>query len=192
MEDHVKIEELATISKVLSTGGVILYPSDTIWGLGCDATNDQAIKRINKIKKRPADQPFLILVDSIEMLKRYTHKIHPKIETLLHYHERPLTLLYKQPMGVSPLLISEEQMIAIRVVKEGFCHEMISAFGAAIVSTSANVHGERYPKGFGSISSAIIRDVDYVVRSGDEEHATGTPSVMATFNHKGDLHFIRE
>jgi L-threonylcarbamoyladenylate synthase len=192
MEEQVKIEELATICKVLSSGGVILYPTDTIWGIGCDATNDRAIKRIYKIKKRPPDQPFLILVDSIEMLKRYTNKIHPRIETLLQYHERPLTVLYKQPMGVSPLLISDEQMIAIRVVKEGFCHDMISTYGSAIVSTSANLHGEPYPKGFGSISSAIIRDVDFVVRAGTGEQATGMPSVIASFNHKGDLHFIRE
>ena len=192
MEEELISRQFSAIKKVLNDGGVILYPTDTIWGLGCDVMNDAAIRRIARIKKRAEDQPFLILVDSIEMLKRYTGKIHPRIETLLHFHQRPLTVLYDQPMGVSPLLISDQKKIGIRVVKDGFCHRLIKEYGAAIVSTSANVHGEPFPERFGNISSEILRQVDYVAQPTDNDEGTGTPSVIAKFNHKGDLIFIRE
>lgn len=176
----------------LRTGGVILYPTDTIWGLGCDAMDVNAIRRIYEIKRRPAGAPLIVLVDSIGMLHEYARKIHPRVETLLSLHTKPLTIIYPDVRGLPDILYSDKKMVAIRVIHEPFCQALITEFGRPIVSTSANVSGEPWPKGFGEISSEVIKNVNYVVRYRRNEKNTGEPSVIATFNSKGNLDFLRE
>jgi len=192
MKDNLWKAELDDVIATLENGGVILYPTDTIWGLGCDALDVTAIERIYAIKKRPLSAPLLILVDSIEMLKRYAPRIHPRVETLLSMHKQPLTVVYPHVKGLPEILYSKEKTVAIRVASDAFCQEMINRFGRPVISTSANTSGEPWPKGFGEISSEIIKEVNYVVRYRREEKNTGEPSVIAKYNSKGNLTFLRE
>lgn len=192
MEDRIWEIELPEALSVLEKGGVILYPADTIWGIGCDATNPKAIEKIYKIKNRPHSSPLIILVDSIAMLKSYAKRVHPRVETLLSMHVQPLTIIYDHVKGLPDILYSDKKTIAIRVVRDTFCQELIRQFGKPIVSTSANVSGEPWPKGFGEISSDILKSANYIVRYRREEKNTGEPSVIATYNSKGTLDFLRE
>lgn len=192
MEDNLWISEIADVVDVLNKGGVILYPTDTIWGLGCDAMDEKAIATIYQIKQRSADLPLVVLVDSIEMLKAYVPKIHPRVETLLTMHHKPLTIIYSGVKEFPPVLYGNKKTVAIRVVQDAFCQEMIRMFGRPIVSTSANISGEPWPQGFGEISSEIIKASNYVVRYRRDEKQTGEPSVIASYNSKGVLNFLRE
>jgi len=183
---------LTDITEVLVKGGLLLYPTDTIWGIGCDATNAAAIKEIYTLKKRDLSQKFIILVDSIEMLKDYVQEVPPKIDNLLLYHERPLTVIYENAKNLPDILISDDGSIAIRVVVDGFCKDMIHQFGKPIVSTSANVSGAPFPQTFGGISSEIIQGVDYVVKHKQNSKITSEPSVLIKLSKKGELIFLRE
>jgi L-threonylcarbamoyladenylate synthase len=192
MDDNLWIAELEEICATLEKGGVILYPSDTIWGIGCDATNVKAIEKIYKIKKRPPSAPLIVLVDSIDMLKHYVSRIHPRVETLLSLHLQPLTIVYHGVKGLPDILHSDRKTVGIRVVLDPFCQAVIRRFGRPIISTSANVSGTPWPKGFGEISSEIIKASNYIVRHRREEKNTGQPSVVATYDAKGELTFLRE
>jgi len=192
MEDNLWVSEIDEVVDTLKKGGIILYPTDTIWGLGCDAQNEKSIEKIYAIKQRAQSAPLILLVDSVEMLKDYVPRIHPRVETLMSMHQKPLTIVYSGVEGLPSVLYSEKNTLAIRVVQDKFCQAMIRDFGAPIVSTSANESGQPWPKGFGEISSEIIKAVDYVVRHRREEKVTGEPSVIATYNSKGNLHFLRE
>lgn len=184
--------EVDLAAAALKSGHVILYPTDTIWGLGCDPENESAVERIYHIKKRNRAQKLLLLVSSIEMLRQYVPQIHPRIETLLVYHQQPLTLLYRNTIKIPPYLIANEGTVAIRVVNHQFCKELITRFGKPLVSSSANISGDPFPKTFNEISKQIKDQVDHIVsleQHLDEEKA---PSVLASFNNKGELEFIRE
>ena len=154
--------------------------------------NEQAIRRIYQIKQRDLSQPLVVLVDSIEMLKTYATRIHPRVETLLTMHFKPLTILYPRVEGLPEILCSSGNTVGIRVVQDEFCQEVIRHFGRPIVSTSANISGAPWPKGFGEISSQILEAADHIVRYRRDEKETGEPSVIATYNSKGVLDFIRE
>ncbi|MBT8219561.1 MAG: threonylcarbamoyl-AMP synthase [Bacteroidia bacterium] len=176
---------------VINRGGILLYPTDTIWGLGCDPFNSKAIEKVLQLKKRDADKAFILLVDSIDMLKKYIDRLHPRVETLLFYNTRPLTIIYDNPVHLPEEIISSDGSIAIRVTTDPFCKHLIHHFGKPIISTSANVSGEPYPPNFSAISSEIISGVDYVVNIRQTEEKEVQPSVIATVNSKGELEFIR-
>ena len=192
MEDKLWLGEVTEVVSVLEKGGIVLYPTDTIWGLGCDAFNVKSVEKIYKIKNRPKTAPLIVLVDCLEMLKHYAPRIHPRIETLLSMHTQPLTIIYPDVKHLPEILYSEKKTVAIRVVMDSFCQEVIQQLGRPMVSTSANLSGHPWPKGFGEISSEIIKASNYVVRYRREEKQTGEPSVIATYNSKGNLHFVRE
>jgi len=185
------LDELDVIDNTLTNGGIILYPTDTIWGIGCDAFNLKAIENIYKIKRRPRELPFILLVSSIAMLKRYVN-IHPRLETLLVYHKKPLTLIYTEVDGLPEGILSEEGTIGIRVTLDPFCRDIIHKLDGPLVSTSANISGDPFPKSFHDISADIIRNMDYIVNHRQKDTEEGLPSVLAEFNKKGDLFFIRE
>ena len=176
---------------MLRQGSVLLYPADTIWGIGCDATNKEAIKRVYEIKGRDYTKPLIVLVSSIEQLHQVVPAVHPRIETLLHYHERPLTVIYPAASKAYSHLAAGDGSIGVRVVKSGFCKELLDAFEAPLVSTSANLSGEPSPTKFGTISSGIISQVDYAVPAFAEAGMTGVPSVIARYDVNGDLDFLR-
>ncbi len=185
------LDDLDDISSILSDDGVILHPTDTIWGLGCSVKSRVAIERIYKIKKRPADKPCLLLVNSIEMLKNYVDDIHPRIETLLTYHNKPLTIIYPNGKNVPDKLLNEDGNIAIRLVHHTLTRNIINHTGAPIVSTSANFSGADFPNSFDEIDPALFELVDYTSYQERNSKAPATPSVIASYNEKGDLVFIR-
>ncbi|HMG14838.1 MAG TPA: L-threonylcarbamoyladenylate synthase [Saprospiraceae bacterium] len=184
-------DNLENISNLLEQGGVILYPTDTIWGLGCDATNIEAIEKIIHIKERSPEKGFVLLVDSLEMLKNFVKYIHPKIETLLSYHNRPLTVIYPDPKNLPTKVFAPDGSAGIRITKDEFCKELIWGLGKPIISTSANLTGEAFPANFGEINSLIIQQVDYVVKYRQNDHRAHEPSVIVKMSGKKELEFLR-
>ena len=176
---------------VLHQGGVLLYPADTIWGIGCDALQVEAVKKVYEIKGRNYSKPLIVLVADLQQLFEVVTSVHPRIDTLLHFHERPLTVIYPEVTEAYRHLAAPDGTIGVRVVKSGFCHDLLEAFGKPLVSTSANLSGEPSPIKFGSISSDIIRQVDYALPAFTEKELTGTPSVIARYDANGELDFIR-
>ena len=184
-------EDIEKAVETVVTGGIILYPTDTIWGLGCDATNEKAVLKIYKIKERDLNKPLICLVSSIAMLKEYTTSIHPRVETLLSYHERPLTIVYPAAQNLPEVLTGEDGSVAIRLVQDPFCQELIDSIGKPLVSTSANLAGEPFPSKFGEISSHVIKRSDYVCKYRRNDTTPTPPSVVARYDNKGQLDFIR-
>jgi L-threonylcarbamoyladenylate synthase len=189
MFENEKFEEILT---VLKQGGTILYPTDTIWGIGCDATNEAAVEKINNLKNRKNKNGYILLVDSLETLKNYVAHVHPRIETLLHFHERPLTVIYDEGVGLASSVLGKDGSVAIRIVKDAFCRELIRQFGKPLVKASAKVSGKKYPATYGEISSEILEKVDLVVRLKQDSKERGEPSVIVRLNEFEELDFIRE
>jgi L-threonylcarbamoyladenylate synthase len=176
---------------VLETGGVILYPADTIWGIGCDARIKSAVNKVHDIKGSHNKKPLIVLVSDLDHLYAVVTSVHPRIDSLLHYHERPLTVIYPEARNEYLHLAAPDGSIGVRVVKSGFCHELIASYNAPLVSTSANKTGEPPPSKFGSISSQIISLVDYAAPAFTEKDVTGRPSVIARYDENGELDFLR-
>lgn len=187
-EDHVMTETL----HALTDGKTILFPTDTIWGLGCDATDEAAVKKIYTLKNRPKDKALIVLVSDIHMLKKHVNHIHPRIQTLLAYHVRPLTVIYNQGIGIAPSVTAGNNSIAIRIVKDPFCKELIEKFGKPIVATSANVSDQAFPENFGEISSTILTGIDFVVPYRQMEKSLNLPSVIVKMSKTEELIFLRE
>jgi L-threonylcarbamoyladenylate synthase len=184
-------DNLQDIVTILQNGGVIVYPTDTIWGIGCDALNSIAIQKIIDIKSRPAEKSLIILVSNIEMLKQYVVNLHPKIETLLAYHERPITVIYDQIRNLPDINRAPDGSVAIRMVKDIFCYDLIEQLGKPIISTSANLSGEPFPENFGQISSEILSKADYVVKHRQADQSKSEPSMLIKVSAKGELIFLR-
>jgi L-threonylcarbamoyladenylate synthase len=149
--------------KHLVNGKTILYPTDTVWGLGCDATNIEAVKEIYKIKNREESKSLIVLVSSLEMLKKYV-TVPEKASEILKKAQKPTTIIYSNPTGIASNIINkEDNTLAIRIVQNDFCEELIEKFGKPIVSTSANVSGNPTPKSFSEVEQSILDSVDYIV-----------------------------
>lgn len=185
-------DRIADIVDVLNKGGVILNPTDTIWGLGCHSQKEKAIDRIFSIKKREKDKPLLLLASSIEMIKDHVMDIHPRIETLLQHHKKPLTIIYPKAKNVHPLLTHSSGTVAIRLTHDPFCKTLVDALGAPLVSTSANVSNKPFPNNFADISSSVINKVDYVCKHKQEEMTENEPSILVSYDEEGELTFLRE
>ncbi len=185
-------DDLIHVSNLLNAGKVILYPTDSIWGLGCDPFNKAAVERVYEIKKRDRDKPFILLVQTIDELKKYIVDIHPRVESLLHYHNKPLTVIYRASQALPEYITSDKNTVAIRVINEPVISKLLGHFGKPLVSTSANIQGTPFPASFGDISQDIIEQADYVFQYKREATAPSEPSVLISFNNKGQLHFIRE
>ncbi len=185
-------DDLPEIAKILKKGGVICTPTDTIWGLSCDATNELAIARISEIKQRPPEKGYVVLVSSIDMLKEYVPFVPPRLETLLDFHLRPLTVIYEEAENLPKLALAPNGSAAIRIVRDEFCKQLIEELGRPIISTSANLAGEDFPKNFGGISSDILQACEYVVRHKQRDTALGEPSTIGKLDSFQELEFIRE
>ena len=184
-------DNLESIESVLTAGGLILYPTDTVWSIGCDATNPTAVERLARLKQKDQSRNFSILVDSMEMLKKYVAHVHPRIDTLLHYHSRPLTVVFDRPRNLASNLSSTNDTIGERIVKDEFCRRLIRRFGKPIVASSAKIYKAPHPNNFGEISSAVIKGVDYVVKYRQYEKHGNDPSVVVQISDEGDLTFLR-
>ena len=174
----------------LKEGKTILYPTDTVWGIGCDATNCEAVKRIYKIKNRKESKSLIILVDSIEMLMKYLKKVPKEALEFLKNTIKPTTIIYSDPMNLAQNTIANDNTIAIRIVKNKFCQNLIKEFDKPIVSTSANVSGEPTPKTFSEISAAIINKVDYVVNLHQDSIAEKSSTIVKI--QEGNVIVIRD
>lgn len=185
--------DLNPIIETLEKGGSILYPTDTIWGLGCDATNAEAVDNIFRIKNRDRSKPFILLVSSVEMLKNYIEHLHPRIETLLQFHVRPLTIIYEKAKNLPPISISQNGSVGIRIPNDDYCKELINAYGKPLVATSANISDEPFPSYFGEISSAVLMQVDFVAKHRQKEKNMNAPSVIARVTNpiSAELEFLR-
>ncbi len=175
----------------IHNGDIILFPTDTIWSIGCDATNPIAMQRIYGLKQRIPKKPYVLLVSNIEMIKDYVYQVHPRIETLLMHHTRPLTVVFPNAKNLPPFCVTTDGRVAIRVVQNNFCQELINAVGRPLVVTSASTSIETYPKNFGEISSEILCGVDQVVQLRQDEQQLSNPSVVITMDREGEIVFLR-
>lgn len=184
--------EISTLVEALDQGNLILYPTETVWGIGCDATNETAVQKIDALKQRAAGKNYILLIDSIERLGNYIAYIPPKASNLIAFHSRPLTIVYDQPKNLPLSLLAEDGSIAIRVTLDPFCKALIEALGRPIVSTSANISGQPYPKMFSEISNSIKKGVDEIAQHKQYEQNEGMPSVVVKVIDGEDLVFIRK
>jgi L-threonylcarbamoyladenylate synthase len=186
-------DDILEVVRILDGGGLLCYPTDTIWGIGCDATNEDAIERLSQLKGSKPERGYIILVASIDMLRQYVPKLHPRVETLLSYHTRPLTLIYDRAGQDLPgSLFAPDGTLAIRVVKDPFCEQLITRLGRPIVSTAACKVGLPYPATFGGISSEILGGVAYVVKHRQDDKEPCEPSPVAKMDRHQELDFLRE
>ena len=183
--------QLGTTLVALERGGLIVYPTDTVWGIGCDATNEAAVARVNAFKQRPPGKGLIVLVDSVAMLKHYVAYLHPRLQTLLDVHARPLSMVYPEVEGLAPGVLAADGSAAIRVTKDPYCRALIGSFGRPIVSTSANAAGQPFPSHYGAISSEVLRAADHVVRHRQCDRSPHEPSVVARWNENNELEPIR-
>lgn len=185
-------EEINKALEVLKSGGVILYPTDTIWGLGCDASNPEAVDKILKIKNRPAEKSLIVLLDVDSKLQSYVTEAPEIAYDLIEYAENPLTIIFSGAKNLANNVINEDGSVGIRIVKHDFCTPLIQRFRKPIVSTSANLSGEPSPKNFDDISSEIIDAVDYVVDFEQENRTSKKPSTIMKLSPGGQFEFIRK
>jgi len=185
-------DDIAEIIQFLENGKLICYPTDTVWAIGCDATNSEAIARLNALKGQPNPVGQVVLVASIEMLKQYAPRVHPRIETLLTFHLRPITIIYDRSAGLPPAVKAADGSAAIRVTTDEFCIALIEAFGKPIVSSIAARKDEPFPPTFGGISSEILGGVDYVVKHRQNDREIQQPSSIARLDRHLELEFLRE
>ncbi|WP_347174669.1 L-threonylcarbamoyladenylate synthase [Polaribacter uvawellassae] len=184
-------EEIQRFALALKEGKTLLYPTDTVWGIGCDATNSKAVSKIYKIKQRAESKSLIILVDSFTMLSEYVENITEKAIEELEKATKPTTIIYNNPKGLAKNCIASDNTIAIRIVQNDFCKTLINAFGKPIVSTSANISGEPTPKSFSEISVTILDSVDYMVNLQLEEFSK-SPSRILKINEDGTIITLRE
>lgn len=183
--------ELEKALEVVKAGGIILYPTDTIWGIGCDATNEDAVQKVMALKERSASKSLIVLVDNDNKLASYVREIPDVAYDLIEYAENPLTIVYSNAKNLAPSVINEDGSVGIRVVKHTFCQQLIQRFRLPIVSTSANISGEPAPKNFSEVSQEIIDGVDYVVNLEQEASEEKTPSTIMKLSPDGLFTFIR-
>ena len=169
-------EEIKKAIEVLKSGGVILYPTDTVWGIGCDATNAAAVQRVFEIKKRVDTKAMLVLVDSAARVQSYVEEVPEMAWELIELTDKPLTIIYPNAKNLAKNLVAEDNSIGIRVTCESFSKSLCERFRRPIVSTSANVSGAETPKNFSKISPEIISAVDYVVSYRQSEKSEPMPS----------------
>jgi len=176
---------------VLRSGGVILYPTDTIWGLGCDASNTEAVKRIYEIKKREDSKSMLVLIDNPARLEMYVEDVPEIAWDLVEQSTTPLTVIYPKARNLAKNLIAEDGSIGIRLVDEKFCNQLISRFQKPIVSTSANISGEKSAQNFDEIPQEIINAVDYVVSYRQDDFSPVKASSIIKLSAGGLFEIIR-
>lgn len=177
--------------EVLKNGGIILYPTDTIWGLGCDATNEEACKRINELKNRPEEKSFILLVDGFPMLERYIPDFHPICYDLADLSDKPLTIIYPGVHGIAPSIPAQDGSVGIRITKDPICLKLIRSIRKPIVSTSANLSGTPGPTSYADIDPRIVNGIDAVVEERLTEKMV-TPSQIIKIGLDGSVKIIRK
>jgi len=182
--------EIETAINHLNKGGIILYPTDTIWGIGCDATNEEAVSKIYTLKKRDERKSMLCLVSELRMLEKHVYEVPDAAYDIIEHADKPTTIIYDKPVGVAKNLIADDDSLGIRVVKKGFAFELIKKLKRPLVSTSANISGFPSPKNFSEITPDILNGVDYIVNLPDENTAS-KPSSIIKLKNDGQVQILR-
>lgn len=182
--------DLDNCLNILHKGGIILYPTDTIWGLGCDATNAFAVQKIIELKNRPDSKSFVVLVSSEKEVLQYVSAVDPAVFKYINQSLKPTTVIYDGATGLADLVIADDGSVAIRICKEKFCIDLIKRFGKPIVSTSANSSGMPSPVSFLVIEDKIKRGVDYTVRYKQNDQSSTLPSSIIRWK-EGSVEVIR-
>ncbi|TAN17058.1 MAG: threonylcarbamoyl-AMP synthase [Chitinophagaceae bacterium] len=177
---------------VLRAGGIILYPTDTVWGIGCDATDAKAVSRVFQLKQRDDAKSMIILAADERDILKYTANPDPAVFDYLRNSATPTTVIYENALGLPDNLVNQDGSIAIRITKEVFCKTLIKRLGKPIVSTSANISGQPSPKSFREVSKEIIRGVDYVVDYREHDETEAKPSRIIKLKANGEILVIRE
>jgi len=184
-------QEVDKALKVIQDGGIILYPTDTIWGIGCDATNTEAVKKIFALKQRDEAKSMIILLDTENKLESYVQEVPGIAYDLIEYAENPLTLVMPGAKNISPALIAADGSVGIRVSKHPFCQQLIQRLRRPLVSTSANISGRPSPQNFSEVEQEIIEGVDYVVDLDQHDLSKKKPSTIMRLDPDGRFEFIR-
>jgi L-threonylcarbamoyladenylate synthase len=189
-EEHSE-KEILKAHEILKKGGIILYPTDTVWGLGCDATRQKSVERIFNLKKRPENKGFIVLLDQFARLYDYVDRVPDIAADLINSFDRPLTVIYPGAKNLAKNLLHPDGSVAIRIVRNDFCKNLISLFGKPIVSTSANISGQPTPLIFYKIDPQIIQGVDYTIDLYHDRIDQVKPSTIIKFDKHGEYQIIR-
>jgi L-threonylcarbamoyladenylate synthase len=185
------IEEIKKTCEVLQAGGIILYPTDTVWGIGCDATNEEAVKKVYELKRRVDNKAMLVLTDNPAKLNMYVSRIPDIAWDLIEVADKPLTIIYPKAKNLAANLLADDQSVGIRITNEPFSKTLCERFRKPIVSTSANISGQPSPSNFNEISEEIKAGVDYVVNFRQEEIIKANPSGIIKLGEGGLVQVIR-
>jgi L-threonylcarbamoyladenylate synthase len=185
-------EEIRNCIKVLREGGTILYPTDTIWGIGCDATNEIAVAKIYTMKKRNEEKSMIALVANEWMLEQYVQEVPKAAFDFIENMEKPLTIIYPNAINLAKNLVSDDGTVGIRIIRDAFCAQLIQQFKKPIVSTSANISGQSAPNSFNDIDEEIISGVDYVVNLRQHEMNQNKPSTIIKIELNGVFKILRK
>lgn len=184
-------QEISNSLEILKNGKVFLYPTDTVWGIGCDATDVSAVNKVFEIKKRPESKSLIILVDSLKMLQKYVLEIPSSVLDILENTKTPTTIIYKNPIQLASNVIASDNTVAIRIVQNEFCKQLINQFKKPIVSTSANISGSPTPKSFKEIEQPILDSVDYIVNL-QREAINDKSSTILKVEENGEILVLRK
>lgn len=191
MSNSIPVSDINRALDVLRAGGLILYPTDTIWGVGCDATNPAAVERVYQLKGRDQRKSLIVLLDNENKLPGYVDEVPEIAYQLIEYTERPLTIVYSGAKNLASNLIAEDGSIGIRIVNHPFCSPLLQRFRKPLVSTSANLSGQHAPKNFSEISQEIINGVDYVASYGQDDDQEKQASMVMKLEPGGKFSFLR-
>ncbi len=186
------IDDIKKAVEVLQQGGLILYPTDTIWGIGCDATNEEAVKKVYALKQREDSKSMLVLLDNDAKLNSYVDEVPEMAWDLIDLSTKPITVIYPNAKNLAPNLLAEDKSVGIRITKENFSQQLCQRFKKPIVSTSANISGQPSPMNFTEISEEVKAGVDYIVQFRQEELENPAPSSIVKLGVNGEVQVIRE
>lgn len=192
MSEFVDRNDINQALEVLKSGGLILYPTDTIWGIGCDATNPEAVEKVFQLKGRGKEKSLIVLLHNENQLASYVTEIPEVAYQLIEYTEKPLTIVYSAAKNLAPNVIAEDGSIGIRIVNHDFCQQLLQRFRKPLVSTSANISGQSSPTSFDDIAEEIKEQVDYVVKYGQHVKSDGKSSSVMKLDPSGKFEFIRK
>lgn len=186
------VDDLVKAIEVLRTGGIILYPTDTIWGLGCDATNSAAVKRIYEIKQREDSKSMLVLMENPNLLNSYMAEVPEIAWELIEVTDQPLTIIYPKAKNLATNLLAPDGSVGIRITNEAFSQQLVQRFRKPIVSTSANISGQKSPQNYTEISEEVKKSVDYIVSYRQDDFSRSKPSSIIKLGVGGQIEIIRK
>ena len=183
--------DIESAIKILHAGGIILYPTDTIWGIGCDATNEGAVRKIFELKKRADNKSMIVLVANASDIHGYVRNPPNNLQDILYSFTSPTTMIYEEGMHLASNALSIDGSVAIRIVADNFCRSLITSFGKPLVSTSANISGTNSPKNFQDVGEEIKNGVDYIVEHRQNDLTISAPSSIIKIGKDGKFYTIR-